>query len=698
MRARLDKRDGWFRFCRPYLEELDPRHDLDLPAYASGLVARARDCNADPLVMLADDGGYPLYPSARAPINPHVQERDLLGMIERECRRQGLRFGLGFLGVHCNSHIAATQPTWAMRDEAGKVFPFYQWHLMCLNSPYGRYYIDLIEEALTRYRVDYLYVEGGYFRPKGCFCAFCKERFEAAFGKELGHATPLERRAFAETSLTAFQSALKAAADAASPETVVVGTSYAISKAYPLGEFFTGCDVAAFSRHTDMVAMENQWGISGGYARLGLRCAGFDILQLKTLSRKPVVGTWWASHDVDGNYHQRSPAHARLTFMETLAYGAAVQPHIQSVFEFERSLTPILAELFSCVERVREYLLDATPMPYLAVVDGARAIGYCNALIERHLPFDLLAPGEVDRARLAAHRAVIVSEAASLTERAVGDIDAYVRSGGGLLCAGRIGGSLAALAGIELADEFDSGRRGLPLYYRFDTDAEPWCAWRGRLLSFRHPCVRVCPSADCRIEADLIALDPERMHPDHMGIKPYPGAPQGPMVVTRRVNGGRVVYLAGDLVRHAMPGTIADADAPVILAEAARWAAGAPPPLATAAPPSVELVAHVKRDRMAIFVLNQTTNQVEANGVIRYVIPLSGLEVRVRASAPVRSVAACSGQPARHEVRGGWLTIRLAELREYEVLLIDFEACGVQQPGNRERRTAACPPQRRGRT
>src|ERR1019366_3689843 len=106
----MNKQDAWFQFCRPYLAQLNPRDDLVLEPYVRDMVARAKSFHADPLVMMADDGGYPLYPSQLAPINSHIHGQDLLGMIERECRQQGLRFGLGYLGVHCNSHIAATHP------------------------------------------------------------------------------------------------------------------------------------------------------------------------------------------------------------------------------------------------------------------------------------------------------------------------------------------------------------------------------------------------------------------------------------------------------------------------------------------------------------------------------------------------------------------------------------------------------------
>ncbi len=661
--TRLNKKDRWYEYCRPYLEELNPRDDLDLVPYVRDMVARAKSFKADPLVMMADDGGYPLYPSKLAPINCHVHGEDLLGMIEQECRNQGLRFGLGFLGTHTNNYIAATRPDWAMCDNKGETYPLYEGHLICLNSPYRKYYTDLIGEALARYAVEYMYVEGMYLRPQGCYCTTCQEKFKAAYGKYLDQGSTEERLRFWTDSLTGFMAAVKAAADAVSPETVVVGCSY------PNKWGLIGEDLGTFSKYTDMVAQENAWGFGDGRA---FHDPGLDMLQLKARVKKPIVGTWYTSENVDLNYHQRSPAHAKLTFMQILAYGATVQPHIQSVFEFEPSLIPTLTELFTCLERVRGYLLDAALLAYIAVLDGPGSTAYCNALLEQHLPFDLITTEQVDQKQLSSYRAVIVGNGGGLREQGLAELAAYVKAGGGLMCAGQVSESLAGLAGVSVDGQVDSGRSELPFYYRFGTDAPLWRDLRGRLLSFHHSCTKVTPATDCRIEALIIGLDSGRLDKDHMTIKPYPGPPLGPMAVTRSVGDGRVLYLACDLASIAEPGHVADADVLVVLAKAALWTAGGQPLVTTNAPPTVELVTYAKRDRLAIFVMNETTNNFQNTSVIRYVVALPDIEIRVKTDVPVRSVTAVTGQPAPYEVRDQWLTVRLPKINEYEVLMVDL--------------------------
>jgi hypothetical protein len=182
----------------------------------------------------------------------------------------------------------------------------------------------------------------------------------------------------------------------------------------------------------------------------------------------------------------------------------------------------------------------------------------------------------------------------------------------------------------------------------------------------------VTPAADCRVEALIIGLDSGRLDKDHMRIKPYPGPPLGPMAVTRSVGSGRVLYLAGDLASIAMPSKCADADVLGVLAKAALWTAGGEPPITTNAPPSVELVTYMKGDRLAVFVINETTNAFDNTRVIRYVVPLPDIEVRVRTVAPVRSVTAVTGQLAPYEVHDQWLTVRLPKINEYEILMVDL--------------------------
>lgn len=240
------------------------------------------------------------------------------------------------------------------------------------------------------------------------------------------------------------------------------------------------------------------------------------------------------------------------------------------------------------------------------------------------------------------------------------------------MCAGQVGESLAGLAGVSIEGNVDSGHNELPIFYRFETDASLWRDLRGKLLSFRYECMKVIPAAGCRVEAFIIGRDSARSNKDRMTTKPYPGPPLAPMVITCNVEAGRVLYLAGDLASIASPGKVADGDVLRVLAKAASWTAGGQPPVYTNAPPSVELVIYVKPNQLAVFVLNETMNQLESTSVIRYVVPLQDIEIRIKTELPVRSVSALTGQPVPYKVLDHWLTVCLSKINEYEVLLVDL--------------------------
>jgi hypothetical protein len=162
------------------------------------------------------------------------------------------------------------------------------------------------------------------------------------------------------------------------------------------------------------------------------------------------------------------------------------------------------------------------------------------------------------------------------------------------------------------------------------------------------------------------------MHKEHMDIKPYPGAPLGPMAVTRKVGKGRVIYLAGDLASIALPGEVADAEVLDVLANAALWAAGGKPPVRTNLSPLVQLVIHLSETKIALFIINQTMNQIEKQEIIRSVVPLTDIWVEIKLNKRVRHLATVTGQKVRCEFKRPWIRFCLPKVNEYEVLMAEI--------------------------
>ena len=671
---------------------MNPKADLNPAVYVRELVDRAEAIGSDLLIYFADEGGYPVYPSKLAPMSERLHGADLFGMLETETHRRGLKFGAGFLGMHVNHYISVEHPEWLQRTRDGETAPMYvaPTCLICPNSPYGAYYAEYVREVLTLYDVDYIYVEGVYFRRGFCFCPNCREQFRASYGRDILESSGTEVfYKFRQDSATRFHQRLWKAAKEVSPETVVAGASYTPTT-----------DNNTFREYADVVSRENQWGYIDYYPRgegdTSAKEAGLKVALLKAEVRKPVTGTWFAAKQVDLDYVSRAAAHAKVTFIETLAYGATVQAHLQTLLDVDRSLMSVLGELFGCVEKTRPYLLGARLLPYAAILHWAESTnvreyfndslrGYHQALTEHHIPFDLLTAKDVAAGRLSDFRTLILPNATRLSADVVETIRSYVLAGGGVVMTHRSGwfdekGNRSAgmllqeLAGarvLGVGGPVRVGDVGYPVYYRIESEESIWDGLGGRPLSINRGYTVVETTGDSTVVAQIEDLDWSRFHKNQMVEGAYPGQPIAPMILTRHVGKGRIIYITGEL--DAASFQLGDPDSAEILARAALWAAAAEPPVRTNCPASVEMVTHTKPGSLAIFLINLTANPMSDSRVIRYIVPIKDVEIQVKTDAVVEAVSTVTGQQVQYEQKAGWLEIRLGGLQEYEAILVDLK-------------------------
>ena len=691
--------DRWYEFCTPHLQELNPKDDLDIESYVTDMVDRSEAIGSDTLIFMADEGGRAVYPSRLLPMSDHLNGVDLLGMIEERAHARGLRFGAGFLGIHANSHACGAHPDWIQRNGQDVPRPFYSAYLLCPNSPYGRYYADYVREVVAGYRLDILYLEGVYFGRGACYCPYCREQFRALFDRDLVEGEDsAEFMAFRQDSCERFHARVTRVAREISPDLVISGCCYLFMNS---AGYLPG-----LRKHVDICAKENQWGMVdpewADYPRL--RSVGLRMLMLKSGAGKPVAGSWWCGRHVDIDYAPRSVAHARLTFVGTLMYGAAVQPHLQTAFEVDRALMPVLTELNGLVKTVRPYLLDARLLPYGAIYEWAGTrdpSNFCNrslqgvydAMVEHHIPFDVINREHLEAGRAADFKVIFLPEALRLSDAEIRAFGDFVAQGGGLVFTGRTGWQdenkvrrethpLLELAGaravgadvpvrLMMGGSWDSDEPCIQfqVYYRVDSDDPLWEGLRGQFCSFRDTYVNILPTAEnATVQASLYDVDFRRTHRDHMIEGAYPGRVIGPMILTREVGLGRVAYVAADIggVANGMD----DMGSYEVIARLTRWAAGQAPSLSTNAPATVELVTHVKPGAALVFVVNQATNHPGKTGTIRHITPLQNVSFSLELGTDVTAVAAATGQTLDWSVEHGRLTVTLPHLAEYEAVMI----------------------------
>ncbi|MBM3501678.1 MAG: hypothetical protein FJX74_23745, partial [Armatimonadetes bacterium] len=136
--------------------------------------------------------GYLLYPSAHSRQRP---DRDYFGEQVEACRRRGIRV-LAYYSLTLDSLVGSEHPEWRVRDMEGRIHQpdyrgFSHYHWLCLNSPYRDFAVAQLEEVVTRYGVDGVWIDILYLpeHPADltrdtCFCDGCHRRYSEWYAGE----------------------------------------------------------------------------------------------------------------------------------------------------------------------------------------------------------------------------------------------------------------------------------------------------------------------------------------------------------------------------------------------------------------------------------------------------------------------------------------------------------------------------------
>jgi hypothetical protein len=233
-------------------------------------------------------------------------------------------------------------------------------------------------------------------------------------------------------------------------------------------------------------------------------------------------------------------------------------------------------------------------------------------------------------------------------------------------------GRLAELAGLRRVASVRKVDGEFPLhtYYRVTRTNGAWSALAGVLRSFQGSYEAVEPLAGTRVPGNVLGFDLNRRSDKHILQVTWPGAPIAPLATERRVDQGKVVYIAPDLCAAAR--RYGDADSLAILAAAVRAASSNPLPIVVEnVPPSVEVTAHRGRRGLAVVLVNQTCNQYLADPV-RYIVPIQGARLTLDCGPKeVRSVRTVTGADCHWRQVDDRLHLTLPKLGDYEGILVE---------------------------
>ncbi len=326
---------------------------------------------------------------------------------------------------------------------------------------------------------------------------------------------------------------------------------------------------------------------------------------------------------------------------------------------------PVVEEIYTWHAKHDRYWRDRTPMATVGLVYSQQTasqyggpaahekvedpiLGVYQALVEARVPFEMVHDRLMDADHLAPFTVLILPNVAALSDAQCEQLRAFVRGGGGLVATfetsrydeqGRMRETfgLADLFGVDAGPgEVEGPLKNGYLWLEHDAPAAP--AFLAGLEDAQRVIyggyqVPVAAREYVTFEAPPLTLVPP--YPDLPMEEVYPREPHTeiPGVYCRRVGAGRAVYIPWDLARIFWE--VLSADHGTLLANAVRWAAGAPMPLTVEGPGMLDVTIWRGPGAVTVHLVN-LTNPMTMRGAYRELLPVGPETVSVRLPEGVR--------------------------------------------------------------
>jgi hypothetical protein len=633
----------------------------------------------------------------------------------RELHRRGVRI---IFPVACSYGEAGTSlqehPDWAQTDGEGKRTSY-----CCVNSPWRAAFFVRLQDILRRFEVDGIFLDGPFMAAEACYCEHCLAKFEADFGQEQPRKPDWNSRLWKQfirwkyESIAEFLGDAKAAVVAVRPDAPIYGNccgTHRIARE-------SARDPQLWARHVDILGAEAFMYYPDRFVQRPLWAQSITAKSLTAAAGgKPAVV--FITFAVRPWYHRPlPPAMIKLTAAQTFANGASPwyecvlprSPEAKALAKtyrffaereafFDRAESAANVAVLWSRQTGDFYGLD--PEESSAAIEdfvtgGEEAMkrhddpsrvhitslrGTCDALIRSHIPFDLIHDQNLLPDKdLSRYAAIVLPNAACLSDPQCEAVRRYVASGGGLVATYETSlfdewGDLRA--DLALGDVLGVRRSGPvlgPLSMRYFSGPRT-----------RHPLLAkvrwLMPSTDYLLPAQaltgrnvLLQLVAERFAyaksgPDYRSFKLAE-----PFLVAGRFGKGRTVYFAGDIGdrywKHPLP------EIRQLLANAVRWASRDALPVSVDAPETVEavLTRQPSRNRVLLHLINCTGEM--ANPISR-ILPVSNISVHLKRrwlGAEVKKVfSISSGKNVPFRSSGRDILVEVPVLDDYDALCFDL--------------------------
>lgn len=633
-------------------------------------------------------------------------DRDLVAEMIASLEKRGIRPIARIDPSMASRELYSERPEWFVQDKNGLPVEVHGHFVTCPNGGYYHdFMIRVIEEMLTRYPFDGLWANAAQFSPwhtPQCHCATCQSKFRVKYGKAIpdedwGSETWRQYNEWRYECIAEWNREVQAAKNRLRPQCAWMPLSQ-VAESWDHSRV-GGWDLDYTEPYQDGIVLEAQrrytnmfWpGLEARYMRGLAPGKGGGITVSYFLP-------WWRFYSVPA-------AENRMWAGQIMAQGVMPWLHVTGYQKqnFDTRGLEAMRELFALFRKNR-VTYAGTPAADVALVYSRHSLdnfghkdpaeryldhfrGAYNAMMDQRIPFDILSGHRLTLEALKKYRAIVLPNAACLSDTACAMIEAYVRDGGHLVT-------------TYLTGDFDeTGKvREEPLLARLAGAKQTGVTWKSvraayaAIRSPEHPLLSGFTGTDLLpVAGDITflrtaendgAVAPLTLVPPVEGevgsgisvpeFNKIDHVTDYPMVIDRKVGKGRLVHFPWqpDLIgfRYGLR------DLFRLLANAVRISGGWQDAVRLSGPGLVDVTVLRQADRLAVSIVNFSAPGSFATGqrrIIEELMPLRDLELEIRvpethAGTEVRLVFA--GQTLPAERKGDYLRLKIPRIDAMETV------------------------------
>jgi len=629
---------------------------------------------------LSAGGCVAFYPT-RVPLHyrsKFLGSGDAFGEMLAGCRKLGMNV-LARVDPHAaHQDVYEAHPDWIAVDAEGR--PRRHWAMpslwvTCALGPYNfEFMTSVIREIMTQYKVDGIFAN----RWSGsgmCYCEHCRRNFKDFSGLDLPRTGGgAEYAAWRRKRLLELYSLWDTE----------------IKKRNPEAAFFPN----GFDEIRDAVSVPIL--IADRQARFGNTPAWqngrFAKAARSTFGEKPIVGLFGVGLEAPYRWKDsvQNPNEIRAWAVDGIAQGFRPWVTKFNAKPQDRRWFKPVEQLFAWHWKNEKYLRNEGSLARVGLVAAERAAadhesGFFHALVEARIPFEMVAAGRFDAARLRPFKVLALPNLTSLSDAQCAQLKAFVESGGGLvathetsLCDERgrrhDDFGLAGLFGASFGGNVIERQQNA--YLDLEDHSHPLLAGLEDASRIIHGVKRVEIRTAPGLRAPL------------MTVPSYPDLPMEevyqrdtgtniPGVMLRSAGAGRVAYFPWDIDRTFWE--VMNQDHGIVLANAVRWAANEEQPLQVAGPGLLDVAFWKQQSSVTAHLVN-LSNPMMMAGSFREILPVGPQKVRLKlpGGAKARGVRLLvSGAKAEWRQVGAWVETTTPPIGLHEVVAVDtMEAWG----------------------